>query len=368
MKKILLLSSLLVAANAFAQTDDTYTMKLELASGRVVSYPVDNVANITFEVTQPLTPEYNTDDDYNSKTFSKDGDITIVNWPVNSDATPVPEYTIDTKGIPGGIADYNCIVKFSYWSDSPVGSIELRMVQNGSLVFPYGHHCVSTGYDTGSQGGEWKELIFDVSRAWESTAFTQDLNKGQYARIQVNFAQGNSVTHQLKIKDFEILPRISKYCTEVFPTFAANDGYGQTCTDIEGGKKIVIPAQFNNGGTMVDVPEHVVWAYMPFPIPHPDYTLSFSYKIEGEGFSMVNVADHLFRGDSDAADSGCILDSTPVMGEWETVSINMKDAFTNFDYWALKRTNERIRLEFNPSVNGREMTISIKDLKLIPNE
>ena len=375
MKNIILFSTLFVAsAAAFAQSEDGYRLTLEMLNGRTASYNVDNIDEITFGEIQPFKVAVNEGDKVYGQTYStEEGGVTVVNWPQHSGAQPVLEHAIRTVGFDGeGLTGYDYVVKFSYYCDVPVHKVELRLVQNGQLIFPWAingdtkgnSHCIMTGTDTSSPGGEWKELTYDVSRAWEKVGFNQSKNKGQDMSVQLSLDGGTAKAQTFKIKDLQILPRAACFCPEVNLDIRITDAYGETYTDIEGGKKIVLPGKWNNNGTIQNIPEHVAWAVVPYPLPHTDYTLSFSYKVD---VPLKSVWDFLFYGDWSAAGADRLIDDAPLTNEWKEVKVNCKDQFTNFNFWGVRIDKDQIRINFNPVTEGEPMTIEIKDVKLIPN-
>ncbi len=372
MKKIILLSTLLVAAAAFAQSED-YMLILKMTDGRTSSFNVYDIEEMTFGEIQPIKVAVNENDKGYGQTYTTDGGVTVINWPQHSDAQPVLEHAIRTVSLDGdGLTGYDYVVKFSYYCDVPVHKVELRMVQNGQLIFPWAingdtkgnSHCIMTGTDTSSPGGEWKELTYDVSRAWEKVGFSQSKNKGQDMSVQLSLDGGTAKPQTFKIKDLRILPRTSKYCPEVNLDIRTTPAYGETYTDIDGGIKIDFPAQWNDNGTMKNLPEHVAWVSVPYLLPHTDYTLSFSYKVN---VPLQSVWDFLFYGDYSNAGADRQIDAAPLVNEWKEVKVNCKDQFTNFNFWGVRIEKDQIRINFNPVTESEPMTLEIKDVKLIPN-
>lgn len=371
MKKILLLSSVLVAAAAFAQTTDSYRLNLKLVNGQSASFKVEDIEEITFDEDKPITLAVDQTKTDSGRTYTTDEDgVTVVYWD-----TTAPEHAIRTVSFDGDgcLTGYDYVVTFSYWSENPVSNVELRMVQNGSLLFPWKvgdnmdlAHCVRPGSDTSSQGGEWKELTFDVSRAWEIVEFNQSKNRLQDLCIQIDFRDYNTVAQTFKVKDFHILPRVAESLPEVaLPYTSIGEAYGRTVSDIEGGFKVEFPGQYQAGdGSMANIPAHEVWVKAPYVLPNCDYTLSFSYKVDTD---IKPIRAYLFHADFSAADGGTVLDEAPVKDQWKEIKVNMKDAFTALSYWGVKQAGELIRLDINPVADGTPINIEIKDAKLVPN-
>lgn len=356
---------LLAASTAFAQSEQV-KLSIKLLNGTTATYNVDDIEEITFQEEQPISLTVDQTRTTEGRTYATDEDgAAVIYWD-----TTAPAHSVRTLSFDEGLPGYDYVVTFSYWSENPVSSVELRMIKDDMLLFPWtvdgntdNAHCVRNGADTSAQGGEWKTATFDVHSAWEILGFNQSKENGQNVAIQVAFEQGNSVAQTFKVKDFKILPRVPGLVPEVNLAYTKVDGAenGRTVTEIEGGYKIDFPAQFN--GANLD--SHEIWLKSPqYLLPNCDYTLSFSYKVDTD---INPVWSALFRGNWSAAGGDKEIVAAPVKDQWQEVKVNMKDTFTSFSFWGVRMADELIRLNFHPTVNGTPISIEIKDMKLIPN-
>lgn len=361
-KGFLILSALVVASSAFAQTE-SMRMSLKLLNGQTVSYNVDDIDEITFKE-EKYAVSVNTNNETDGRTYTTEEDgTTVVYWD-----TTAPEYAIRTVGFDGDgfMTGYDYVVSFSYWSENPVKTVEIRMVQNGGLLFPWqGNepaynelaHCVRTGSDSSAEGGEWKHLTFDVSRAWEKVGFNQSKNRLQDLCIQIVFDNNDpKVAQTFKVKDLQITPRVAQNLPEINLSYGTygEGGDGSTMTEIENGYKFEFAADKNS---------HELYFVRPYVMPNCDYTLSFSYRVD---YQMGAIWAHpLFPYVAFVGD--LLLDDAPVVNEWKEVKVNLNDAFTAGHYWGVSREGAMLRMDFNPAIPGAPNTIEIKDIKLIPN-
>lgn len=207
------------------------------------------------------------------------------------------------------------------------------MVQNGALLFPWQSsepvfnelaHCVRSGSDASSTGGEWKQLTFDVSRAWEKVGFNQSKNRLQDLCIQITFDNNEpKVAQSFKVKDLQIVPRIARNLPEINLSYCTYDvGDGSIMTETGNGYKFEFGA---------DKSTHEIFFERPYVMPNCDYTLSFSYKVD---YQMSAIWAHpLFPYVAFAGD--LLLDGAPAVNEWKEVKVNLNDAFTSGHYWGV---------------------------------
>lgn len=366
MKKILLLSSLLVASTAFAQTDESaYKMSLKLANGSVQTFNVDNITEITFDETAPKTIPFDANNDWANTSTFENGTLTKL-FP----ATNSPENMVWSLA-PGALDNSQWVLKFSYQCTSPVTRLEINLFDNGTGFKPayYGKLDNATHIgiiidNSGANANEWKEIAVDISNAIEYARWNLDGASDNRFRIHFDGVP-TDVARTIKVKDLRLVPKPTQKRKEIACVIdeEGSKAYETVITHPEDG---VTALEYQNGKA-----ESYLWLSIPEALPDPNYSLTMTYKCDQQlselQFLLFDWTGRINRWNNggSVADWVKFTDFVAQPNEWKTVTINLKNIISQMD-WNLGHSGERLRMHPNRT-NMVGCTLQVKDIKLVPN-
>lgn len=368
MKKILLLAAAVATVAASAQVDE-YRMKVALADGTSANYKVADISRIDFFTVEPLSLVFDDERNkgYNTTVSNADGVYKL------DFTTGALENVVWTKGF-DALQSSDWVLKLTYRCTLPVADLSFMLFDGGYSMY----NPIVAGVNSGAEANVWKTVKVDLSSAIEANRWNLDGKFGE--RMRINF---NGITQQvctLELKDVQLVPKSQVEEEPValpdvpvtFPETGSNTAYDVTVTTADGVFTMAFPAQWNDNGTMKDVPECVVWSSGIEALAGTDYQLQYTYRctipieetkimlFKAEGMEWYAIAGDPFVRSSES--------TAAAANEWKTVTINLKSVIETHGWNINGKTGERIRIGFDGTVGKGAFTLELKDVKLVQNK